>query len=148
MTASPRLLTLPQIAELVGVEYRTLHSWLQRGLLRPSLQASRGTGVPNLFSIEDAIRAKVIADLRQSGASFDRLQEATEQLDDHPHALTSGATVLVNGSVSILDEEEVAAALKKESIALVYNTGYAVRAITSGVVTTNARPIAAPTQRV
>lgn len=129
----PKLLTLPQLAEMVDVEYRTLHSWLERGLLRPSVRTSRGNGIPNLFSVEDAVRAKIIADLRQSGASFDRLQEATQQLDDHPNALTTGATVLVNGSVSIMDEEEAAAAIKRESLTLVYNTGYAVRRIESAI---------------
>ena len=131
--AAPRLLTLPQLAEMIDVEYRTLHSWLERGLLRPSLQVSRGIGVPNLFSIEDAVRAKVIADLRRSGTSFDRLQEATQRLDDHPDALTSGATVLVNGSVSVVDEQDAAAAIERESLTLVYNTKYAVREIESAI---------------
>jgi len=83
---------------MVGVEYRTLHSWLQRGLLRPSVQESSGIGVPNLFSVEDTVRVKVIADLRSSGLSFDRLGQAVTELDAHPDALTDGAMVLVNGS--------------------------------------------------
>ncbi len=85
-----RLLTLPQVAEIVGVEYRTLHTWLKRGLLRPSAQQSSGIGVPNLFSTEDLIHARVIADLRQSGLSFERLREAAAELDEHPGALTTG----------------------------------------------------------
>jgi hypothetical protein len=37
--------------------------------------------------------------------------------------------VLVNGSVSVVDENEAAAAIKGESLTLVYNTGYAIRDI-------------------
>ncbi len=133
MTASPRLLTLPQVAQMVGVEYRTLHNWLQRGLLRPSVQESSGIGVPNLFSIEDAVRAKVIADLRSSGVSFDRLGQAATELDAHPNALTNGAMVLVNGSVSVVDAQEAATAIKKESLTLVYNTEHAVSEIRSAL---------------
>jgi DNA-binding transcriptional MerR regulator len=131
--ASPRLLTLPQVAQMVGVGYRTLHNWLQRGLLRPSMQESSGIGVPNLFSVEDAVRAKVIADLRSSGLSFDRLGQAAAELDAHPGALTDGAMVLVNGSVSVVDAHGAAIAIKKESLTLVYNTKHAVSEIRSAM---------------
>ncbi len=135
---APRLLTLPELAEAVGVEYRTLHSWLGRGLLRASVQASRGAGVPNLFSVEDAVRAKVVAELRKSGVSFDLLQQTSEQLDSHPSALTSGAIVLVNGSVSVVDEAGAASAIRSESLTLAYNTTHAVASIRAALP--SARP--------
>lgn len=131
--AAPRLLTLPQLAQTIGVEYRTLHSWLKRGLLRPSLQASRGTGVPNLFSPQDAVGAKVIAELRQSGVSFDLLSQAADQLEAHPSALTDGAIMLVNGSVEVVDAAGAATAIRRESLTLAYNTEYAIREIGSAL---------------
>lgn len=130
---SPRLLTLPQVAQIIGVEYRTLHSWLRRGLLRPSAQQSSGIGVPNLFSADDVVQAKVIADLRGYGLPFERLSEAADKLSAHPSALIDGASVLVNGSVSIVAESEAADAIKRESLTLVYNTGHAVRDIRSAI---------------
>jgi DNA-binding transcriptional MerR regulator len=81
----------------VGVEYRTLHSWLKRGLLAPSLQKSGGIGIPNLFTREDAIKAKVVADLRHAGLSFERLHETALTLEQKPAALTEGAMVLSTG---------------------------------------------------
>jgi DNA-binding transcriptional MerR regulator len=129
---SPGLLTLPQVARLVGVEYRTLHSWLKRGLLQPSIQRSTGPGVPNLFNTRDAIRAKVVADLRGSGVPFNKVDEAATQIEDHATALTDdGAMVLVNGSVSVLDDDAAFAAIKRESLTLVYHTAHAVRTITA-----------------
>jgi DNA-binding transcriptional MerR regulator len=121
-----RLLTLPQVAEIVGVEYRTLHSWLKRGLLRPSAQQSSGTGSPNLFETDDLVHAKVIADLRNYGLAFDRLGEAAEKLGAYPGALTDGAAVLVNGSVTVMAEADAGAAIRGESLTLVYNTKHAV----------------------
>jgi DNA-binding transcriptional MerR regulator len=120
------LLTLPQLAETVGVEYRTLHSWLRRGLLTPSLQKSSGTGVPNLFDQTDAVKAKVIAELRQAGLSFEMLDQASASLDDHPTALIDGAMVLVNGCVTVADAQEAMRAITNESLTLVYNTRLAI----------------------
>jgi hypothetical protein len=94
---------------------------------------SRGTGFPNLFSLEDAVRAKVIADLRRSGISFNRLQEAAERLDEHPEALNEGAFMLVNGSISIVDAKAASAAIEHESLNLIYNTGHAIREIQAAV---------------
>jgi DNA-binding transcriptional MerR regulator len=122
-----RLLTLPRVADLVGVEYRTLHTWLKRGLLRPSGNESTGTGDPNLFGEADLVHAKVIADLRGSGLSFERLEEAAELLDHHEQALTRGAMVLVNGRVAVVDEDAATEIIREESLTLVYNTAHAVR---------------------
>jgi hypothetical protein len=101
--------------------------------LRPSLQESSGIGVPNLFSRDDVVQVKVIADLRSYGLPFERLSEAAHQLSTHPSALTTGASVLVNGSVSIVKEADVAEAIRRESLTLVYNTSHAVRDIRSAL---------------
>ena len=138
--AAQRLLTLPDLAQTIGVEYRTLHSWVGRGILRPSVQASRGAGVPNLFSTEDAVKANVVAELRQAGISFDVLKQTSQKLDDHPHALTDGAIVLVNGSVSIVDAPGAAAAIQRDALTLAYNTTHAVRAIAAAISTTARHP--------
>jgi DNA-binding transcriptional MerR regulator len=130
---SPGLLTLRQVARMIGVEYRTLHSWLGRGLLRPSVQFAGGSGVPNLFSARDAVRAKVVADLRHSGLSFEKLGQASIQLEDHATALTEGAMLLVNDSVSVLDDEAAYAAIKQDSPTLVYDTAHAVRNVTAAM---------------
>jgi DNA-binding transcriptional MerR regulator len=131
--AALRLLTLPQLAQTIGVEYRTLHSWLGRGLLRPSLQASSGTGSPNLFSIEDAVQAKIIAELRASGISFELLEQVAEHLQTNQTALTEGAVVLVNGSVSVLPAADVPAAHEQESPTLAYDTQYAIREVNAAL---------------
>lgn len=131
--ATETLLTLPRLAEAVGVEYRTLHSWMKRGLVAPSLQKSGGTGIPNLFTRADAVKAKIVVDLRQAGLSFDRLQDTASKLDENPVALTEGAMVLVNGSVRVADAATAATTIRDESLTLVYNTAHAVREIESSL---------------
>lgn len=126
---STPLLTLPQLADAVNVEYRTLHSWLQRGLIEPSMQRSRGTGTPNLFSRKDAVKTKVIADLRQAGVSFDLLEKASVNLDAHPTALSEGAVVLVNGSVSVVDADQAFDLIAAGALTLVYNVNHAIKTI-------------------
>jgi DNA-binding transcriptional MerR regulator len=129
----PSLLTLPQIARVVGVEYRTLHSWMARGLLEPSLQKSRGTGSPNLFSRSDAVKAKVIAELRHAGLSFELLERASLGLRDNPAALTDGAMVLVNGTVKIVEPQRALEAIEGEALTLVYNTRAAIDKVDASI---------------
>jgi hypothetical protein len=73
------------------------------------------------------LSTKVIADLRQSGISFDRLEEAADCLDGDEKALRTGAIVIVNGRVSVVDATEAADAIRQEGLTLVCNTEHAVR---------------------
>lgn len=126
----PLLLTLPQLARVVDVEYRTLHSWVSRGLLVPSLQVSEGTGKPNLFLVEDAVVAKILADMRELGLSLEQLQEAAARLPEHRDELMEGAFVLVNGKVEVTRDRATAeAALENDGWTLVYRSNHAVEAV-------------------
>jgi DNA-binding transcriptional MerR regulator len=122
-----RPLTLPQLAAMVDVEYRTLHTWVKRGLIRPSLQSSKGTGTPNLFTPRDAVIARVMADLRKAGVSFDLMNQAARRLEEEPAAVEGTAVMLVNGDVSVYtDTAKAAARLERGGLTLAYNTADAV----------------------
>jgi DNA-binding transcriptional MerR regulator len=124
------LLTLPQLARVVDVEYRTLHSWVNRGLLAPSLQVSAGTGVPNLFGLEDAVVAKILADMREFGASLEQMQAAGEQMAEQQDELMEGAFVFVNGKVEVTRDAGFAQkALDSDGWTLVYRSEHAVTAV-------------------
>lgn len=56
--------TLPELSKASGVEYRTLHSWVKRGLLTPSIRPMNGSGVEGLFSDDDLLHACVLGALR------------------------------------------------------------------------------------
>jgi DNA-binding transcriptional MerR regulator len=127
----PDAYTLPQLSRLLDVQYRTLHSWVERGLLEPSVQQSSGTGTRNLFDDRDALTACVLADLRAAGVRFELLQQAADRLRKNDEALDRQAFMLVNGDVSIVfDEQEAATALKRGGLTLAYNTAGAMERLT------------------
>jgi DNA-binding transcriptional MerR regulator len=122
--------TLPQLSRLLDVHYRTLHSWVERGLLRPSVPQSSGTGTRNLFDDRDAVAACVLAELRAAGLKFDLLQQAAERLRENDDALRRQAFMLVNSDVRIVfDEQEAAAALMRGGLTLAYNTAGALKRV-------------------
>lgn len=80
-------LTLPQIAKRAGVQYRTLHSWVERGMLRPSVFQSSGSGRPNLFSERDAHVAEGLAALRSRGLGIEALELVAAEWRQITHAV-------------------------------------------------------------
>lgn len=123
-------LTLPQLAAIADVEYRTLHTWVKRGVLRPSVQRSEGTGTPNLFGRGDAVAARVLADLRRAGLSMEVLDQASEALRRGERALEEPAVLVVNGSVEVcVDASAAAGALDRPGVSLVYRTHEALERV-------------------
>lgn len=128
-----RIWTLPQVADVAEVEYRTLHTWLKRGLLTASVRHSIGTGTPNLFSDEDAVAARVLADLRRAGLSMEVLGRASEALRQAPEALSEPRIVVVNGAVDVVEDASAAAeAVDRPGLSMVYRTLEALRRVEEG----------------
>ena len=127
-------LTLPEVAEIVDVEYRTLHTWVRRGLLQPSLRSSSGTGTPNLFTAQDAVAAKVLADLRRDGIAIDQLARVSDALQAHHDALTEDSILLLNGQVDVVaDAQSAVHALQQDAVTLAYGLGHAKRAVATAL---------------
>lgn len=121
-------MTLPEVADIAGVEYRTLHTWLRRGLLRPSVRSSSGTGKPNLFTPSDAVAARILADLRRGGLGIEQLERTAKALSEHSSALAEPAIIVINGRVDVVhDPAQAAAALAREGLTLAYNTAHALQ---------------------
>jgi DNA-binding transcriptional MerR regulator len=118
--------TLPQLADLVGVEYRTLHTWLRRGLLAASRVQARGSGSRNVFDRDDALEALVLADLRRAGVELATLDRAAQALRAARSQRSRGGILLVNGKVSFCtDEACLRSALAESSPTLVYDVSHA-----------------------
>lgn len=126
---SEKPLTLPQVAEAANVEYRTLHTWVKRGLLKPSFLASTGAGHPNLFSYQDALKARILGDFRGEGIDLDLIERAAEELQQWP-ILHPDDIVLVNGHVSVLKPtDNLNEAIKEAKPSVVYRVSWAVDAL-------------------
>jgi len=125
-------LTLPQLAAVVDVEYRTLHTWVKRGLVEPSVRRSTGTGTSNLFSGADAVAARVLADLRRAGLSMATLERASGALRENRGYLDRPRMLLVNGKVELFsDAASAAAALDRPGVSLVYRTRDALERVSA-----------------
>lgn len=119
--------TLPELSKAFDVHYRTLHSWVERGLLEPGVHRSTGTGTPNRFSRQDAVMVCILSELRDAGVKFELLTQAAERLRKTDSALEEEAFMLVNGDVRIVfDSEEAASSLERGGLTLAYNTGAAL----------------------
>lgn len=78
MSIEAVIYTMPEVAARVGVEYRTLHTWLRRGLITPT-RMTTGSGTPTLFTEADIQHVIVLARLRQAGCGMDLLELAARQ---------------------------------------------------------------------
>jgi DNA-binding transcriptional MerR regulator len=122
-------LTLPQVAEAADVEYRTLHTWVKRGLLHPSFHASSGAGSPNLFSFRDALKARILGELRNEGIDLDLLERTAAGLDQLPDFVPDDK-ILVNGTVSLVRAgEDLEDAIEQARPSLVYRVSWAFEAL-------------------
>ena len=127
-------LTLPQVAEAADVEYRTLHTWVKRGLLHPSTHASTGAGSPNLFSYEDTVKARILGQLRNEGIDLELLERTASGLAELSDLLPSD-TILVNGKVSRLRAgENLDAAIDEALPSVVYRVAWATEALDQAVL--------------
>jgi DNA-binding transcriptional MerR regulator len=122
-------LTLPQVAEAADVEYRTLHTWVKRGLLVPSFNVSTGAGRPNLFSFQDALKARILGHLRSAGIDLEMVERTARGLQK-VSALESEDTLLVNGKVTVLKGgENIEAAIDEAQPSLIYRVEWASDAL-------------------
>lgn len=125
-----RPLTLPEVAALASVQYRTLHAWVRRGFVEPSIQASSGSGSPNLFTRRDALNVRILADLRRAGVSLATLDRTAAKLKDRPADLRADSVLVINGHVSIMSaNEQLSAALSEHEPATLYCVGWAIDAV-------------------
>jgi DNA-binding transcriptional MerR regulator len=126
----PQALTLPQVATAAEVEYRTLHTWLKRGLVRATCRSAQGSGNANLFARPDALEARILADLRRAGLDLASLERAASALQRTPRRLVGDELLLINGTVVVLDNDAtLEQALASRHPAVLYDVAWASRAL-------------------
>jgi len=127
---SDRTFTLPELAALIEIEYRTLHTWIGRGLLSASCEQAHGSGTRNLFDRADAVEAYVLADLRRAGVELGKLEQVAAYLRDlRSHDAEEDRVLVINGSVSLASRDQLGRAASKVSPTLVYDLQHARSAV-------------------
>lgn len=96
------MFTLPQLAEITGIDYRTLHNWVRRGLLVPSHHRASGSGTTNLFNLADAFQAYILADLRQAGVEMRVLEESAGTLRKLASGLSESELIAIGDEIHVV----------------------------------------------
>jgi DNA-binding transcriptional MerR regulator len=78
--------TTQKVAELTGVNRKTLHYWDRSGFLSPSLAQAHGTGSRRLYSFQDVVAVRVGHQLRSQGISLQGLRRVVRFLQNQKGA--------------------------------------------------------------
>ncbi len=92
----------PQVCKIVGITYRQLDYWARTDLIRPSVADARGSGTQRRYSYRDLVELKVIKGLLDAGVSLQSCRRAIEYLRNHMGEDIATASLVINGSGSVL----------------------------------------------
>ena len=92
----------PVVCSVVGISYRQLDYWARTDLLRPSLVDAAGSGTQRRYSYRDLVALKVIKSLLDAGLSLQTARKAIEYLRDHMGEDLASASLVLDGSRSVL----------------------------------------------
>jgi DNA-binding transcriptional MerR regulator len=87
-----------KVCDLAKVKPSTLDYWVRTKLVVPTLRKSPGKRRTRLWTIEDAIVVRAIAELRKAGCSLQILKKARAQLDPELQGLSANSTLFWTGS--------------------------------------------------
>lgn len=92
----------PEVCRIVGITYRQLDYWARTDLLRPSLADAQGSGTQRRYSYRDLVALKVIKSLLDGGVSLQTARKAIDYLRDHLGEDLASASLVIEGSSSVL----------------------------------------------
>jgi DNA-binding transcriptional MerR regulator len=92
----------PQVCAIVGITYRQLDYWARTDLVRPSLADAKGSGTQRRYSYRDLLRLKVVKSLLDAGLRLETARKAIEYLRGDLGDDWAQASLVLNGSDSVL----------------------------------------------
>lgn len=92
----------PAVCKIVGISYRQLDYWARTDLIRPSIADAKGSGTQRRYSYRDLLELKVIKSLLDAGLSLQQARRAVEYVRDNLGEDISSASLVVNGSGSVV----------------------------------------------
>ena len=92
----------PQVCKIVGISYRQLDYWARTDLVRPSLADAKGSGTQRRYSYRDLVALKVIKSLLDAGVKLQTARKAIEYLRDDLGESLETASLVLDGTNSIL----------------------------------------------
>jgi len=92
----------PQVCKIVGITYRQLDYWARTDLVRPSINDARGSGTQRTYSYRDLVRLKVVKSLLDAGIKLQTARKAIEYLREDLGDDWATASLVLDGSNSVL----------------------------------------------
>jgi DNA-binding transcriptional MerR regulator len=89
-------------AEIVGITYRQLDYWARTDLMRPTLSDATGSGSRRRYSYTDLLELRVIKSLLDAGIRLESVREVFTYLRDDLGSDVSSASLVIQGSSSVL----------------------------------------------
>ena len=102
MTESAEGFSGPQVCDIVGITYRQLDYWDRTDLLKPSLATAHGSGTQRRYSYRDLRQLRIIKGLLDSGVKLQVARRAIESLRDEHGSDWQTASLVLNGTDSVL----------------------------------------------
>jgi DNA-binding transcriptional MerR regulator len=93
-------------AEIVGISYRQLDYWARTDLVRPSLVDAAGSGSRRRYSYTDLLELKVVKSLLDAGIKLENVRDVFGYLRDHLGADISTANLVIQGSSSVVIQDD------------------------------------------
>lgn len=94
-----------KVAKVLGITFRQLQYWDEKGIIKPSIRKASGKGTLRLYSYEDLVQLKVVKKLRDSNISLKKIKKSVDYLKSmllgiqNPLAefsfITNGETIFV-----------------------------------------------------
>lgn len=69
-----------KVAKVLGVTFRQLQYWDEKGIVKPSVRKASGRGTLRLYSYEDLVQLKVVKKLRDSNISLKKIKRSVDYL--------------------------------------------------------------------
>ena len=92
----------PQVCAIVGITYRQLDYWARTDLVRPSIADAKGSGTQRAYSYRDLVRLKVVKSLLDAGVKLQIARKAIEYLREDLGDDWATASLVLNGTNSVL----------------------------------------------
>ena len=86
------------VADLADVRRSTLDYWVRTGLVQPSLRDMPGRRRTRIWTIEDAIVVRTVAELRHSGCPLQQIRKACKEVKALKGKLGADTTLAWDGS--------------------------------------------------
>jgi predicted RNase H-like HicB family nuclease/DNA-binding transcriptional MerR regulator len=85
------------VLDLTGITYRQLDYWARTGLVRSSIRQATGRGSRRVYSFEDLVAFRVVAQLLGAGASLQAVRRAVQYLKRHTERPLSTLALIADG---------------------------------------------------